>query len=98
MKLVFTDEARADLRQIGDWIAQDNPLRAVTFVDELEERCRQLTSTPKAYQLVPRFEARGVRRVPHRDYLIFYRIVGDTVEVLHVLHGARDYEVILFPE
>lgn len=98
MKLVFTDEARADLIQIGDWIAQDNPLRAITFVDELEERCRQLTSMPRAYQLVPGFEARGVRRVPHGDYLIFYRVLDDTVEVLHVLHGARDYEAILFPE
>jgi len=53
---------------------------------------------PKAYQLVPRFEARGVRRVPHGDYLIFYRVIDDTVEVIHVLHGARDYEAILFPK
>jgi toxin ParE1/3/4 len=29
--------------------------------------------------------------------LIFYRVLNDTVEVLHVLHGARDYEAILFP-
>ena len=35
---------------------------------------------------------------PHGNYLIFYRIADDTVEVLHVLHGARDYENILFPE
>jgi addiction module RelE/StbE family toxin len=98
VKLVFTDEAKADLVQIGDWIAKDNPLRAVTFVDELEECCRQLTSMPKAYQLVPRLEALGVRRVPHGDYLIFYRVIDDTVEVIHVLHGARDYEAILFPK
>jgi toxin ParE1/3/4 len=36
MKLVFTDEAKADLRQIGEWIAEDNPVRAFSFVDELE--------------------------------------------------------------
>jgi toxin ParE1/3/4 len=34
---------------------------------------------------------------PNNDYLIFYRILNDTVEILHVLHGARDYEPILFP-
>jgi hypothetical protein len=28
---------------------------------------------------------------------IVYRVLNDTVEILHVLHGARDYEPILFP-
>jgi plasmid stabilization system protein ParE len=36
MKLVFTDEAKADLLQIGEWIAEDNPARAFTFVNELK--------------------------------------------------------------
>jgi plasmid stabilization system protein ParE len=39
MKLVITDEAKADLRQISEWIAEDNPARALSFVDELEDRC-----------------------------------------------------------
>ncbi|MBB5518745.1 plasmid stabilization system protein ParE [Amphiplicatus metriothermophilus] len=30
--------------------------------------------------------------------MIFYRIEVDAVEILHVIHGARDYERILFPE
>jgi plasmid stabilization system protein ParE len=33
-----------------------------------------------------------------RRALIFSRISDDRIEVLHVLHGARDYESILFPE
>jgi hypothetical protein len=53
---------------------------------------------PRAYPLVPRHENKGVRRVPHGDHLIFYRIGVDTVEILHVIHGARDYEAILFPD
>jgi plasmid stabilization system protein ParE len=47
MKLVFTDEAKADLLQIGEWIAEDNPARALTFVDELETRCARLTTMPR---------------------------------------------------
>jgi plasmid stabilization system protein ParE len=47
---------------------------------------------------VPRHENSGVRRVPYGDYLIFYRATADVVEILHVLHGARDYEPILFPD
>jgi plasmid stabilization system protein ParE len=53
---------------------------------------------PRAYPLVPRHENSGVRRVPHGDYLIFYRVTADTVDILHVLNGARDYEPILFPD
>jgi toxin ParE1/3/4 len=34
----------------------------------------------------------------HGNYLIFYRIDPDHVVVVHVLHGARDYEAILFPD
>jgi plasmid stabilization system protein ParE len=48
MKLVFTDEAKADLLQISEWIAEDNPARALTFVDELETRYAQLTTMPAA--------------------------------------------------
>jgi toxin ParE1/3/4 len=53
---------------------------------------------PKAFALVPRHEHTGVRRRPYRNYLIFYRIAADIVEVPHVLHGAQDYETILFPK
>lgn len=37
-------------------------------------------------------------RRPFGNFLIFYRIVADRIEVVHVLHGARDYEPLLFPE
>jgi plasmid stabilization system protein ParE len=98
MKLVITDEATADLREIGEWIAANNPRRALSFVDELKARCTRLIDAPLAYSLVPRHEASGVRRLSHGAYLIFYRVRDDAVEVIHVLHGARNYEAILFPD
>ena len=53
---------------------------------------------PRAFPLLPNWEEQGIRRRPFGDYLIFYRINKDQVEILHILHGARDYEAILFPE
>jgi toxin ParE1/3/4 len=41
---------------------------------------------------------KGVRRLVHGNYLMFYRITEEQVEVVHVLNGARDYEPLLFPE
>lgn len=97
MIVVVTAAAAADLESIGDWIAQENLRRALTFVAELRQRCESLALNPLGYSLVPHYEHLGVRRRVYRDYLIFYRITGDAIEVLHVLHGARDYEPILFP-
>lgn len=53
---------------------------------------------PRAYPLAPRYEHRGVRRRSHRGYLIFYRIHAEVIEILHILHCARDVEALLFPE
>jgi plasmid stabilization system protein ParE len=38
-----------------------------------------------------------MRRLVHGNYLVFFRIADHTVEVMHVLHGARDYQRLLFP-
>ena len=98
MKVVISEAAEADIEAIGDWIAQENPTRALTFAQELRQRCQTLSDMPRGYPLVPRYEHTGVRRRLHGNYLIFYRIVGKRIQVLHVLHGARDYEPILFPD
>ena len=97
MIVVITAAAEHDLETIADRIAQDNPARALTFLAELRRRCETLIDAPEGYALIPRYEALGIRRRPYRDYLIFYRVAGETIEILHVLHGARDYEAILFP-
>lgn len=98
MKVVVTDAAYADIARIGRVISIDSPSRAAMFVEELFERCRGLGAMPRAFPLLPNWEDRGVRRRVHGSYLIFYRISVDSVEVLHVLHGAMDYERALFPE
>jgi plasmid stabilization system protein ParE len=98
MKVTITEPAEAELETIGDWIARDNPERALTFVLELRQSCETLSDLPHGYAMVPRYEHTGIRRRVHGNYLIFYRVASDVIEVLHILHGARDYEAILFPD
>ena len=98
MKVVLTNEARRDLESIGDHIAQDNPRRAQSFVAELIHKARSLADLPKRFPLVPRYEHLGVRPRAYGNYLIFYRVESDRVSILHILHGARDYEAFLFPD
>lgn len=98
MIVVITDEAYADLEHIGDYIAAHNPRRAETFVQELVERCLGLAHMPRSFPLVPRYEHTGIRRRPYGEYLIFYRIGTESIEVLHILNGAMNYEPLLFPD
>lgn len=98
MKVFLTAVAIADLQEIGDWVAEDDPAAALTLVTALRERCLQLAEFPRAYPLVPRYEPRGIRRRPYGEYLVFYRIAETRIEVLRILHGARDYDPLLFPD
>jgi toxin ParE1/3/4 len=98
MLVIFTPPAETDLEGIGDYIAARNPARALTFLLELRDKCESLADAPRAYPLVPRYEHAGIRRHPHGDYLIFYRIGVATIDIVHILHGAQNYESILFPE
>ncbi|MCS5699079.1 type II toxin-antitoxin system RelE/ParE family toxin [Cyanobium sp. FGCU-52] len=96
MRVVITAAAKADLLAIRRYIAADNPARALSFSEELLDRCLALADTPRAFPLVPRYERFGIRRCVHGDYLIFYRLQQEVVEVIHVLQGARDIEALFF--
>jgi toxin ParE1/3/4 len=98
MVVIVTGPAEADLERIADYIAAHNPVRALTFVRELRDKCEALADAPRAYPLVPRYEHFGIRRRPYGDYLIFYRIGVDAIDIVHILHGAQNYEPVLFPE
>lgn len=96
MILEFSSEAESDLEQIADYIAGDNPQRALSFVRELRSKCEELIDSPDGFALVPRYEQHGIRRRVHGNYLIFYRVENAKVVIIHILHGATDYGAILF--
>ncbi len=96
MKVVLTERAETDLERIGDAIAVDSPRRAVSFIVELREKCISLAASPKAFPVISRYSRVAIRRRVHGNYLIFYRLGRDSVIVLRILHGATNYEELLF--
>ncbi len=48
--------------------------------------------------MVTGWQGRDIRRRPYGNYLIFYSIVGEVLETNHIVHGARDYVRLLFPD
>ncbi len=88
MRFRFSRRAEIDIAEIGDFIARDNPRRALSFVAELRSRCRALVEFPEAYPLRPEF-GEGVHLAAHGNYLILYLIRGEILEIRRVVHGAR---------
>ena len=43
-----------------------------------------------------RYKHDGIRRVVHGNYLIFYHVGVHQIDVMRILHGAMDYEAILY--
>ena len=95
MRLAFSARARRDLVAIGEWIGQDNPARAASFVDELEDACRGLLDFPQAFPVSVRKDGRVIRKRVHGDYLILYEALADRVVIAAVIHGARDLDTAL---
>jgi toxin ParE1/3/4 len=91
MKVIYSDAAKADLRKISNWIAEENPVRAHSFVAELTVTCEALTNFPFSNQALGVFHGVTVRRKTHGNYLIFYVVSEHKLEIARVLHGAQDY-------
>jgi toxin ParE1/3/4 len=56
VKVTFSPAAQADLMEIAMFIAQDNPARVLTFVDELEGKCDALGTWCVCRSQVHRFD------------------------------------------
>lgn len=88
-RLSILPAARADLIEVGDFIAIDNPDRAVSFVAEIEAKIIAITARPESFPARDELH-RGLRSARHGRYLIFFLAVEDEVRIVRVLHGARD--------
>lgn len=89
MRCVFTRAAEKDLEGIADFIATDNPRRALSFVADIKGRCTKIAERPNAAALAKNF-GEGIRKVPFGNYIIFYTVENKSVVVLRILHGRRD--------
>ena len=95
MKVRITRQAQVDFEAIAEWIGRDNPERAISFVDELLERCRSLSEHPDRFPDHRHIGGRTVRKMSHQNYVILYFRLTDRIEVAHGVHGARDLDALL---
>lgn len=84
-----TAQAEEDLIEIWIYIAQDNPEAADRVLDDIKQRFHVLADNPLMGRLRPDI-APELRYFTAGKYLILYRTVQDGVQIVRVIHGARD--------
>jgi plasmid stabilization system protein ParE len=89
--VVWTDRARADLQEIGDYIAEDNPIAAERWVGVLIAVAEAAATLPRRVRVVPEIGREDVREVFKRTYRIVYRIGDGRIEILTVFEGHRRF-------
>ncbi|MGH9610334.1 MAG: type II toxin-antitoxin system RelE/ParE family toxin [Bryobacteraceae bacterium] len=88
MRLEWSAFAQADREAIFDYIEADSLRAAVAVDDRIRAQIEKLKTFP---ELGRRGRIEGTRElvIDHTPYIAAYRITGDTVRILRVLHGAR---------
>ena len=88
MKLVWTEPARQDLREIFTYIAEENPNAARRLLAEIKERAILLQDNP---QIGRAGCVDGTRElvITGTQYILPYRLKEQQIQILAVFHGAR---------
>lgn len=89
MRVDISPLAERDLETIGDYVAHDNPPRALSFVAELRTLCAKIAKAPQAHRARPEL-GEGIRSCAHGNYVIFFTITKARLSIVRVLHGAMD--------
>ena len=88
-RIIRSPAAAQDAAEIWAYIADDNLSAANRLLARLDRTFQLLSTQPLIGQAVENI-APHLRFIPIGSYLIFYRAIDDGVEIVRILHGARD--------
>lgn len=93
-KIVYLPLAEDDLTEALDYIANtlDAPKAARALLTEFDNTVRRIAEYPYAFELyrTDRPMHDEIRKVPVKNYVLYYAVFQDRVELRRFLHGRRD--------
>lgn len=89
MRVHWSETAVEHLQAIHAYIARTSPGYALRMVDRLTRRSQQIANFPLSGRTVPEFEQEQIREVLEGPYRIICYIKADQIDVLAVIHSAR---------
>lgn len=96
-KIIWTEPALNDLRDIIDYIAKDSFVYAERFGIRVVEAPKRLEQFPLSGRIVPEFNAKNIRELIYNSYRIIYLVRKKVCYVVAVIHGSRDILTHLKP-
>ena len=93
-RVAINTSAEADIADLWDYIAQDDPLAATAFIAALEEQISHLERFPERCPRIPENTYLGtdLRHLLYGPYRTIFRLGEERVIILRVIHGARLFE------
>lgn len=89
MQLELSAFIEADLDAIAAFIAEDNPMRAVTFIRDIRAKFRTIQHGPFIYQLRTDI-GEDARMASVGNYAILFRITASAVRIERVVYAGRE--------
>ena len=89
MKIVYSPRAIADLIEIADYLTVRSPPGARAVEQRIHATVSLLAQSPGAGRALEQRPAVRVIPLGRYPYLVFYKVSGDELTILHVRHGAR---------
>jgi len=95
--VIYSTESKADLRDIWDYIARDSSFQADRLILRFRAKLEYLAKWKTIGRQRPEFTT-GCRSYPFGNYCFYFRPTDSGIEVLRILHSARDLDQITFPK
>jgi toxin ParE1/3/4 len=95
----YTSSAETELVSCADYLQSHSVEAAIRFLDAFDKTVEFLKRSPLIGEVCPYpnplFEGTRVWRIRgFKNYLVFYRVLPDELEIVRVLHGSRDLGVL----
>lgn len=99
LKLVIYPAAQEDLEQIFSYISEKlcNPTAAIKQIEDFENALDTVCLFPQSCPFTENeyVKDRTLRKLVVNNYIVFYRVKNEEIQVIRVIYGMRDYAKIL---
>jgi toxin ParE1/3/4 len=89
MKIIWSPLAVDRVSEIAEYIAQDNPVAAESWINTVFKKIEELKAFPEGGRIVPETGNKAIRELIYGNYRIIYRIEEKRLSVLTVRHGKQ---------
>lgn len=92
MKIIWSPIARTKIKEILEYVAEDNPDTALTLIDQFETKVEKLKENPDSGRVLPELKNDKIRElVVHKNYGVIYEINPDIIEILTIRHFRQNF-------